>query len=629
MKRFSQMVVFSWVLAAAAIPAAAQVFDRTGNGTLNGDYYFRHGVWYTDTMGNVYAATTYYGTITFDGNGKYAISGYAIDSQQGSGQFQPVTGTYSISASGYGYLDLGMDKLYGLVSNGVFVGSRTDAGYNDVFVAVQASGATNASFKGEYRLGYLNYPTGSFSDNYGALATLNPDGAGNVGAVPLKFYVASTGATTTTQNITGVKYSFSNGTGTLTFPSTPQTNALQGAMLLLISPDGNFIVGGSAFDLFIGVRRQAANPPLFSGLYYLAGINQVLQDPSVGGATDTYFGSLVATNGTIIGHQRYYSASNGAAQNYTYSDMAPDVPVADYVDDPTSTEYFFSPDAKFRMGFGEGPFLGLSIAVKAPAFSGPGVYLNPTGVVNGASSAPFTAGIARGELLLLYGSNLANSDLTVADALPLPTTLDGVQVKINNRPAPIYYVKRDVQNGDTIAAVVPYGTVEQIAQVQVFKNNVGSNAVTVFVYDSAPGVFTVPPGGAGYGAVLHNTDYTLVTPDNPAHVGDYLAVYVTGLGDVFPTIQDGAPGPSGNYSQADNITAFIDALPADVVFAGLAPTLPALYQVNLQVPDGVRAGDVYLDIAGATSYTSQALLPTAGAAASDARAAGTVRYRRR
>jgi uncharacterized protein (TIGR03437 family) len=89
-------------------------------------------------------------------------------------------------------------------------------------------------------------------------------------------------------------------------------------------------------------------------------------------------------------------------------------------------------------------------------------------------------------------------------------------------------------------------------------------------------------------------------------VGETIAVYVTGLGDVLPSIADGAPGVSS--ATTNTITASINNLAATVAYAGLAPSLVGLYQVNVQIPSGVAAGDWYLDIIGPDSYTSEAII---------------------
>jgi uncharacterized protein (TIGR03437 family) len=272
-----------------------------------------------------------------------------------------------------------------------------------------------------------------------------------------------------------------------------------------------------------------------------------------------------------------------------------------------------------RIGSGIGPYLGISVALPAPSFTVSGVFLSPAGVVNSANSAPFTAGIAPGEFITLYGANLAPGTET-ASTVPLPTLLDGVQVTVNGLPAPLNYV-----SPGQIQALVPYASGSTIARIQVINNNVASNAVTEFVNLTAPGVFTVPPGGTGYGAVLH-ADYSFVTPQSPAQVGETVSVYLTGLGTVNPLIPDGS---AGVFSQTTNtITADISGVAATVSYAGLAPVWAGLYQINLTVPSGVTAGDNYLDIAGPDSYASEALISVGSATAVSASSAPQAAVRR-
>jgi uncharacterized protein (TIGR03437 family) len=240
-----------------------------------------------------------------------------------------------------------------------------------------------------------------------------------------------------------------------------------------------------------------------------------------------------------------------------------------------------------------------------------GVFLDPQGIVNAGSSAPFTAGLAPGELLNLYGVNLA-SGIQVASGVPFPTTLGNVQVMVNNIPAPIYYVYPTV-----LAAIVPYGVTGSIAKVQVFNNNVASNTVTAWISKTAPGVLTQSANGLGYGDVVH-LDGSLVNAKNPAQIGETVSVYLTGLGAVSPTIADGAAGPTNPLSitPAGTIAAYIGGVAATVGYAGLAPQLAGLYQINLTVPAGLTAGDNNLDIAGPDAYSSECLIAIGPAPAS-------------
>jgi uncharacterized protein (TIGR03437 family) len=96
------------------------------------------------------------------------------------------------------------------------------------------------------------------------------------------------------------------------------------------------------------------------------------------------------------------------------------------------------------------------------------------------------------------------------------------------------------------------------------------------------------------------------------------------LGAVSPTIQDGAAGPTNPLSNATaTIAAYIGGVQATITYAGLAPQLAGLYQINLTVPAGVKAGDNNLDIAGPDAYSSECLIAIGGATPSTAPSAAT------
>jgi uncharacterized protein (TIGR03437 family) len=147
-----------------------------------------------------------------------------------------------------------------------------------------------------------------------------------------------------------------------------------------------------------------------------------------------------------------------------------------------------------------------------------------------------------------------------------------------------------------------------VAQVQVINNGVASNTVTIQVATTAPGVLTQSQNGLGYGDAVHQ-DGTLVNSKNPAQIGETVLLFLTGLGAVNPTIPDGSPGPTSQLSNATaKITASIGGTAATVIYAGLAPQLAGLYQINLTIPTGLTAGDQNLDIAGPDAYTTECLI---------------------
>jgi uncharacterized protein (TIGR03437 family) len=609
----TQLALF--LMASLTAPLAAQVFDNTGNGMLSGSYYFR------EVLFTASDEVAVYGNISFSG-GTTNISAQTIDCNFNSGSCTgpspySSSGTYTISASGFGYISeqLISSQIYGAVgANGVFIGSSTESGDWDLFIAAPVTSQGLSTLQGPYSLAFID-PTGLLSQGvaYDALLQMTPNGAGSIGTVSLSAYAQS--STATTQSFSGIKYTSTSSAFVLTFPSSNSSTALlQGQYYLYSSPDGSFVFGGSPenFDMIVGVRTGSGSG--LGGFYYEAGLDVDNSQLSTTGSSglDTYYGSFSANSGVLVGHERIQSGS-GSAQGYTYSDGY-QAGTTSYTDTLFNAQELIGTNG-VRIGLGIGPFLGISVAMQAPSPSQSGsVYINPMGVVNSASSAPFTAGVSRGELITISGTNIGPSTLQIASSIPLPTTLGGVKVLINNIAAPIYYV-----SSTQIAAIVPYETTAAVAQIQVVNNQTSSNVVTELVNLTAPGVFTIPPGGIGYAAAEHS-DGSLVTTSSPAQIGETIAVFVTGLGDVFPSILDGAAGVSSSTSNP--ITADVNGTSATVAYAGLAPGEAALYQINVQIPSGVSFGDNYLDISGPDSYTSEALI-SVGASASEAPAQAT------
>jgi uncharacterized protein (TIGR03437 family) len=608
------------ICAATGWQAAAQTWDTSGNGMLNGTYYFRDVVYVgSTTTGALTRAIALYGNIAFNGGGTYSINCQAMDSSgYGVPQSYTTSGTYSIAASGYGFLSSPISagaSVYGLVSQqGVFVGSSTESGFNDLFIAAPLATPTQtlatSTFKGSYWLADLDTPNG-----IGSMFQVNADGAGNLGNVSLTGYVEGYGSTVVTQTASAVKYSISGGAAVVAFPSPSNATLIAGQKYLYYSPDGGFVFGGSptSWDFLVGVRTVTGTPG-FGGLYYQAGID-------LSSVFDSYYGSLNANGGTAVGHQRVADVLDGYLYGYTYSEPYSVNPDGTYSE--TGVMRYAVGAGGVRIGSGIGPYLGINVALPAPGFSGSGVYLNPAGIVNTASFAPFTAGIAPGDFISLFGTNLA-PDIQTAYTVPFPPKLDGVQVTVNGLPAPVQFV-----SPGQISVIVPYAIGSSIASIQVNNNGVLSNAVTTFVHLTAPGVFTVPPGGVSDGAVLHG-DYSLVTAKNPAQVNETVSVYLTGLGTTNPLISDGSPGPASSQT-TNTIEVYVGGVQASVSYCGLAPQLAGLYQINFTVPSGVTAGDNSLEILGPDSDAAEALIPVgtalAASAASPAPQSAAVRRR--
>lgn len=622
--KIMRFVLFALLIAATTHPALAVdtvVWDSSGNGMLSGSYNFREVMW--SNNGDTHRVAIY-GSMVFDGNGGYTLHASVMDSNAGSVQSYSIpNGAYRISASGMGFMDDPIRQsaaspsstVWGLVSQGVFIGSSTDDKINNLFIAAKAASTapTNASFNGSYWAAAVNIPNGSVAQTRDMLFSLSPNGQGSLGTVNLTGFVGASG-TAVTQTVSSAPYAFSNdgvsnGVLTLSFGGTLPAPLIGGDCKCYLSADGNLFFGGSAngWDMIVGVRAYAGNVPsdALKGMYYQAGADL---SPSTGFTTlATYYGAFSANAGTIVGHQRVLTgfdpSFNYTPFDYTYSDYYTLNPDGTH-DDFLGFHNVVGAGGAIRIGYGNTSRLGINIALRAPAFSGSGVYLDPTGIANAASSAPFTVGVSRGGFIALYGSNLAST--THQDG-SMPFTLGGVKVLINGRQAPIYYVRSDV-----VLAIVPYATTGTVASIQVISNNVASDIRTVRVKDGTPGVYTDPPGGISYAIGQHVQDnsYATITPQNPAHPGETILLYLTGLGDVDPPVADGVPAPSSPLSYAvTQPVAVVDGEQTTIGFAGLTPTIVGLYAITVTIPSDIAPGDVYIDVSLPDSYTTEAQIP--------------------
>jgi uncharacterized protein (TIGR03437 family) len=211
------------------------------------------------------------------------------------------------------------------------------------------------------------------------------------------------------------------------------------------------------------------------------------------------------------------------------------------------------------------------------------------------SSAGFTPGIAPGSLASIFGTGLSSANRIVsAQGFPLPTSLVDTSIWFGAGPF----------GGRYPAAILAAANVngqEQInVQVPVLDPNVAADAnadfstVIVrrgramgFAFDVKwslsgwPSIFLTPDGQP----VVTHADYSLVTAQNPAHAGEAIIIFATGLGPVKPLVPTGVAAPATPLSLTmAPYPVTIGGQNAPVAFDGLAPGFAGLYQVNVIVP---------------------------------------------
>jgi uncharacterized protein (TIGR03437 family) len=207
-------------------------------------------------------------------------------------------------------------------------------------------------------------------------------------------------------------------------------------------------------------------------------------------------------------------------------------------------------------------------------------------VVNSASS--LSGPVAPGELVVVYGSGLGPVTLASAQldsSGHLSVNVAGTQVLFNGVAAPLIYTR-----ADQVAAIVPNGVSgQQSVQVQVKYQGQSTPTFSTTVADTVPGLFTLDQSGQGQAAVL-NQDNSINSAANPAGRGSIVSLWATGHGQSDPDWADDVLASSPLPQPKNKVNVNIGGHWAQILYAGAAPGLAAVIQVNARVPYGIQPG---------------------------------------
>ncbi len=213
-------------------------------------------------------------------------------------------------------------------------------------------------------------------------------------------------------------------------------------------------------------------------------------------------------------------------------------------------------------------------------------------VVNGASFKP---GIAANTFVSIEGSGLSATSRGWAtgdfNGTQLPTSLDGVSVTINNKPAFVQYISPTLVN-----VISPVDTSVGPVAVILTNNGVASNTMTAQKATYAPSFFLY--NSDKYIVALH-ANYTLIGPTSlypgastPAKAGETIILFGNGFGPTTPAIQNGQI-VNGAPKLANPVTFQIGGVSGIVpTFAGL--TYAGEYQIDVTIPTTTPSGDIPL-----------------------------------
>lgn len=226
------------------------------------------------------------------------------------------------------------------------------------------------------------------------------------------------------------------------------------------------------------------------------------------------------------------------------------------------------------------------INVTATLVVGASSSISIGGIANGAS---FKTGFAPGMLISVFGTGLAPSSQS-ASILPLPLSMAGVSATINNVTAPLYFVSAGQLN-----LQIPYETGAGIAVLGV--NNNGKVASFSFpVTLASPGIFVTSDGSSS------------LVPFASGQPGQILLAFITGEGDVTPTLATGqSPSPDSSLSDLPHsrlpLTITVGGKQATTQFKGIPPGLVGVTQINFTVPADAPPGvqPVVVTVGGVSS----------------------------
>jgi uncharacterized protein (TIGR03437 family) len=211
---------------------------------------------------------------------------------------------------------------------------------------------------------------------------------------------------------------------------------------------------------------------------------------------------------------------------------------------------------------------------QAPVLAKDGTLHNLNPVVGGA--------LAPGTIAQVYGSGLA-APTASPGTLPLPTTFNGTLMLIGGISAPLYFLSSGQLN-----VQIP----SELAPNQQYATIVSANGALTLPdqIDVVPAVPGVAAFASGQIIAQHGLDYSLVDSGHPAKPGEFLIMYLAGMGATNPGVSSGTASPQASVTVPPTVT--VDGQMASFIYAGLTPGLAGLYQINFQVPAGARSGNL-------------------------------------
>jgi uncharacterized protein (TIGR03437 family) len=190
-----------------------------------------------------------------------------------------------------------------------------------------------------------------------------------------------------------------------------------------------------------------------------------------------------------------------------------------------------------------------------------------------------------GSLASVFGSHLAPV-AGAAISFPAPLILGGSQIQTSTGlAAPILFASPGQMNIQVPWELDPNSS----ASLQATVGNLTSRPEPIHLAPTAPVIFLL---GVTQGAVVIANTAIVASSGRPAHPGEYISIFSTGLGAVTNQPPTGAAAPASPLATTvATPSVVIGDMTLTPTFSGLAPGYVGLYQINVQVPANAAVGD--------------------------------------
>ncbi|MBZ5634657.1 MAG: hypothetical protein LAO55_16160 [Acidobacteriia bacterium] len=244
---------------------------------------------------------------------------------------------------------------------------------------------------------------------------------------------------------------------------------------------------------------------------------------------------------------------------------------------------------------------GSSATITVSGQAGDIAPLQSGGVLSAGSLLP--GAVVPGEVVTLLGAGIGPEVPVIMQASggSWPVTASDTSVKFDGVPAPLLYA-----SANQINAVAPYEILGKQATVLTVER--GGNQVsslTLPAVPSVPALFTLDGSGTGQVAAS-NQDGSINTPVNPASLGSWVILYLTGAGQTDPA---GITGRVLGSTEVGRLLlasgASIGGHLAEILYAGPAPELiSGVMAVIVRIPSNASpawATPVVIEIGNAVT----------------------------